>query len=95
MSERDAVNQVWLVTHSVTGQKYVLKQIQTDKYWKLACDNHGMTEAEAMTRCLDSPYVARLVEEFEEDDSTYLLLKHEKGSDLINYMLGRHFEENA
>ena len=39
-----------------------------------------------MNRCRDSPYVARLVEEFEEGDSTYLVLRYEKGSDLGDYM---------
>ena len=55
----------------------------------MARDHHGMTEAEAMDLCRDSPYVTRLVEEFHEDGKTNIVTKYEQGSDLVNMIKQR------
>lgn len=78
--------EVWLVRHKISRQKFVIKVFETERYLQSASLHHSMTEAEAMYECRESPHVAQFVEEFEEGRNTHLVIKYEKGADLISLL---------
>ena len=86
--EEGSSNPVAIGFHKGTGTRVAIKATDSKKYQRLAQENH-VSEAEAMSMCIDNKRVVTFVEEFRQQNNHYLVTNFAPGGDLLKYCMSK------